>query len=205
MLSDLTGSRLRRILHDSRGVLAGAPDPRLRCLTVSVSGSKDAPALRWGRHDSPFGPVLAAAADSGLCWLNFIKTDTDTSLGHLARAWPEARLSEEPTATRDAIALAFEPDHQFAEPLPLLLRGTAFQLAVWRALLRIPRGALVSYGDLAAAVGHAKAARATGSAVGSNPVSVLVPCHRVIGTTGFPFNYGGGPERKKALLAWELE
>ncbi len=198
MTNDQTPDRLRRILSECHGTLAAAPDPRLSCQQLS-----DVAHLHWGRHNSPFGPVLAAAAQTGLCWLNFITSDSQTALGHLAKAWPQARLSEEPAATRDAITLAFEPDHSLATPLPLLLRGTTFQYAVWQALLRIPRGTWVSYGDIATAIGHAKAVRAVGSAVGSNPISVLVPCHRVISKTGYPFKYGGGAERKKALLAWE--
>ena len=197
-----TPDQLRKILKASAGVLDGAPDQRLRCQSMDSHGAPVR--LRWGRHESPFGPVLAAAADSGLCWLNFIKGPLAEAQEQMARFWPGAERTEDPAATEEAVALAFQPSRQPAEPLPLLLRGTAFQVAVWRALLRIPRGALVSYGDLAAAVGHAKAVRAAGSAVGANPVSVLVPCHRVIGKTGTPFKYGGGPERKKALLAWEL-
>ena len=196
-----TIAQLRRCLAAARGALDAAPDPRLRCLAAADRAPVD---LRWGRHASPFGPVLAAAAGDGLCWLNFIRDGDADALERLAKAWSGSRLIEEPAATAAAVALAFEPARLPPEPLPLRLRGTPFQLAVWRMLLRIPRGALVTYGDLAAAVGHPKAVRAAGSAVGANPVAVLVPCHRVIGKAGFPFKYAGGPERKQALLAWEL-
>ena len=206
MIQDPTIRQLRDRLAISHGALHGPPDPRLRCL---AGGDRERPELRWGHHQTPFGPVLAAVTAAGaLCWLNFIKGSLQGSeaeaLGGLAKAWPGSRQVEDPAASMAAIILAFQPELAPSEPLPLRLRGTPIQLAVWRMLLRIPRGALVTYGELAAAVGHAKAVRAAGSAVGANPVSVLVPCHRVIGKAGDPFKYGGGPERKRALLAWEL-
>jgi len=198
---DPTIPLLRDRLAASRGALAAAPDLRLRCLESAAPAPAE---LRWGRHESPFGPVLAAAAEGGLCWLNFIQDGEADALERLAKAWPASRLVDDPAATAEAVALAFQPARMPSEPLPLRLRGTPFQLAVWRMLLRIPRGALVTYSDLAAAVGRPKAVRAAGSAVGANPVAVLVPCHRVIGKAGFPYKYAGGPERKRALLAWEL-
>ncbi|MEI6557468.1 MAG: methylated-DNA--[protein]-cysteine S-methyltransferase [Rhodospirillaceae bacterium] len=202
MTTELTLDSLCRALQASRGALDGAPDPRLRCRLET--GRRLPAALAWGRHGTPFGPVLAAATSGDLCWLAFIKDGDADALRRLARAWPGATLTEQPAATADAVALAFHPGHRLAAPLPVLLAGTPFQLAVWQALLRIPAGALVSYGDLAAAVGRPRAVRAAGSAVGANPVSVLVPCHRVIAKAGDPFKYGGGPERKRALLTWEL-
>src|SRR5690606_14591818 len=90
-----------------------------------------------------------------------------------------------------------------SEPLAVHVRGTNFQLAIWRALLRIPEGKAVSYGQLAAACGKPGAARAVGSAVGANPVAVLIPCHRVIQQSGALGGYRWGPERKLALQAWE--
>ena len=202
MRSEPSSERLHAVLAASRGVLEGAPDPRLRCLE---STSRQPRELRWGRHPSPYGPVLAAtAAEGALCWLAFIKEDEADPVARLAETWPGATLHEDPTATADAVALAFRPGTRLPQPLSVLLDGTPFQRAVWQALLRIPSGALVTYGELAAAVGRPKAVRATGSAVGANPVSVLVPCHRVVGKAGTPFKYGGGPERKKALLAFEL-
>ncbi|MEI7610105.1 MAG: methylated-DNA--[protein]-cysteine S-methyltransferase [Rhodospirillaceae bacterium] len=201
MRSEPSSERLHAVLAASHGVLEGAPDPRLRCLESTGRPPRE---VRWGRHPSPYGPVLAAAAEGALCWLAFIKEDEDAPLARLAQTWPGATLHEDPDATAAAVALAFGPATRLPQPLPVLLEGTPFQQTVWRALLRIPVGALVTYGDLAAAVGRPKAVRATGSAVGANPVSVLVPCHRVIGKAGTPFKYGGGPERKKALLAFEL-
>ena len=201
MLPDLSPGHLRHIVAASQGVLESAPDRRLRCLPRP--GGRPT-ALAWGRHPSPLGPLLAAADADGLCWLSFVKDGDGDGPERLTAHWPQARLSENPAATAEAAALAFQPERPLAEPLPLSLYGTPFQLAVWQALLRIPLGALVTYGELAAAVGRPRAVRAAGSAVGANPVSVLVPCHRVIGAAGFPFKYGGGPERKRALLAGEL-
>ena len=209
--SDPTDGDLRQILAASRGVLdENRADPRL-CLVMGPPGHGAAPPLFWGRHESTFGPVLAAATATGLCWLSFIRdlagpSEAEAlSLTDLTAAWPHSRLIHQPAATSDAIALAFIHETRLAAPLPVQLQGSEFQLKVWSALLRIPTGALVSYGDLAKAIGRPTAFRATGSAVGANPVSVLVPCHRVIGVSGSVYKYSGGPERKKALLAWELQ
>ena len=199
MTDDAFPARLRRCLAASARALEAAPDPRLRWLPADAGPNR--PTLRWGRHDSPLGPVLAAAADGSLCWLTFLGADDGA---HLAKAWPDAETIEDPDATRTAVTLAFVPETSLTAPLPLRLRGTPFQRAIWAMLLRIPKGALVTYGDLAAAVGRPKAVRAAGSAVGANPVAVLVPCHRVIGRTGSPLKYAGGPERKRALLEGEL-
>ena len=206
MTDDVLPARLRRCLAASAGALGTAPDPRFLWLPADAGAGR--PILRWGRHDSPLGPVLAAAADGALCWLTFLDPndgpDAATTRAQLAKTWPDAGTIEDPEATRTAVTLAFFPETALAYPLPLRLRGTPFQRAIWSMLLRIPRGALVTYGDLAAAVGRPKAVRAAGSAVGANPVAVLVPCHRVISRTGSPLKYAGGPERKRALLSAEL-
>jgi AraC family transcriptional regulator of adaptative response/methylated-DNA-[protein]-cysteine methyltransferase len=161
--------------------------------------------IRWGLHDSPFGRALLGATDRGLCWLSFV-TDGDeaAAVATFAAEWPAAGLVEDPAATRAMAERAFGlagagPD----QPLRLVLRGTGFQLKVWEALLRIPPGRLVSYGDIARAVGRPAAVRAVGAAVGRNPISVIIPCHRVILNSGIVHNYRWGVARKRALLALE--
>jgi len=199
-----------RVLLDGRDRLAAGEPPDLCCQTMTTAEYQAAGAgleVRWGLHPSPFGPVLAAATPQGLCWLGFITDNTTAALARLAKSWSLARLIEDDEATQPAIERAFgwaEAGAGRPRPLSLLLRGSAFQIRVWQALLRIPTGALVSYQDVAAAIGQPKAVRAVGGAVGANPISILIPCHRVILKTGALHNYGWGPERKRALLAWEL-
>ncbi|MDQ2105061.1 methylated-DNA--[protein]-cysteine S-methyltransferase [Azospirillum isscasi] len=160
--------------------------------------------IRWGLHATPFGPSLVATTERGVCWLSFAEEeDGHDALAEMAAAWPAARLVEDADATRPAAARAFRWDGQDREPLRLLMKGTNFQIKVWEALLRIPSGAVVSYEDVARAIGQPTAMRAVGAAVGRNPVCVLIPCHRVIQKSGIIHNYRYGVPRKRALLAWE--
>jgi AraC family transcriptional regulator of adaptative response/methylated-DNA-[protein]-cysteine methyltransferase len=119
--------------------------------------------------------------------------------------WPAARFIEDEEAIRPlaARAFAFVRGEKLDRPLGLFVQGTNFQLKVWEALLRIPAGTCVTYGDLAHAVGTPRAARAVGAAVGANMISLLIPCHRVILASGVVHNYRWGAGRKKAILAIE--
>lgn len=161
--------------------------------------------IRWGLHATPFGPSLVATTERGVCWLSFAEEeDGRDAMAEMAAAWPAARLVEDADATRPAAASAFRWDGATGdEPLRLLMKGTNFQIKVWEALLRIPSGAVVSYEDVARAIGQPTAMRAVGAAVGRNPVCVLIPCHRVIQKSGIIHNYRYGIPRKRALLAWE--
>ena len=160
--------------------------------------------IRWGLHATPFGPSLVATTERGVCWLSFAEEeDGRDALAGMAASWPAARLVEDADATRPAAARAFRWDGQDREPLRLLMKGTNFQIKVWEALLRIPAGAVVSYEDVARAIGQPTAMRAVGAAVGRNPVCVLIPCHRVIQKSGIIHNYRYGIPRKRALLAWQ--
>lgn len=157
--------------------------------------------LRYGWHDSPFGDCLLVATDRGLCGLGFVLPEgrAATEADLLAR-WDQAQLIEDAMATEPYAARAFGAD---GGSLNLVLRGTPFQLKVWEALMRIPSGAVVSYEKLAQHIGKPTAARAVAGAVALNPVSWIVPCHRVIRGTGIITGYRWGPDRKRALLAWE--
>ncbi|MCW2235579.1 bifunctional transcriptional activator/DNA repair enzyme AdaA [Azospirillum canadense] len=160
--------------------------------------------IRWGLHPTPFGPSLVATTDRGVCWLSFAEEpDGRDALNELREAWPAARLLEDADATRMAAARAFRWDGVDSEPLRLLMKGTNFQIKVWEALMRIPSGVVVSYEDVARAIGRPTAMRAVGAAIGRNPVCVLIPCHRVIQKSGVIHNYRYGVPRKRALLAWE--
>jgi methylated-DNA-[protein]-cysteine S-methyltransferase len=151
------------------------------------------------RFDSPLGPMLAAATDHGLCGLWF---DAQKHLPDTAR-WPAAPEHPVLRQTQQAMQAYFAGDMADFQ-VPLDLRGgTVFQQAVWQALLKIPGGATTSYGALSHSLGHPSAVRAVAGAVGRNPVSVIVPCHRVLGSDGSLTGYAGGLPRKTALLQLE--
>jgi AraC family transcriptional regulator of adaptative response/methylated-DNA-[protein]-cysteine methyltransferase len=159
----------------------------------------------YGVHPSPFGDCLIAVTERGLCGLSFIdKAGAHAASGDLQRRWPRAHLAQDPAKTKAIVAQVFDPPQERdAAPIPLLLRGTNFQLKVWEALLRIPTGTVTSYQGLAKAIGNPAASRAVGSAVGANPIAYLIPCHRVILSTGVFGNYRYGSARKTAILGWE--
>jgi len=161
--------------------------------------------ISYGFHESPFGECLIAVTDRGICWLSFARNGSRrTLLGELSSAWKNARIVEDPSVTRPLIARIYDPAMwRRSSPLPILVRGTNFQIKVWEALLRIPVGTVVTYEDVALYIGFPKAVRAVGNAVGKNPVSFVIPCHRVVRKTAEFGNYGGGPARKKAMIGWE--
>jgi AraC family transcriptional regulator, regulatory protein of adaptative response / methylated-DNA-[protein]-cysteine methyltransferase len=160
-----------------------------------------------GFHESPFGEALVATTDRGVCGLSFNDRDRRSALRDLAERWPMATIEERPRVTAPVAARIFEAlevrDPESVVPLGLLVRGTNFQVKVWRALLQIPVGSVATYEDIATAVGSPGAVRAVGNAVGRNPVAFLIPCHRVIRTTGALGGYRWGLPRKRAMLAWE--
>lgn len=203
---------------------------RLHDLFVTLEGvtpgefkaGGDGVRIRWGVHETPFGEAVMAATDRGLCALRFLAGeggeggDAAEVLETLRGEWPEAHLEEAPSTLAPAARLLFgdgpddpggfllDDDGSGPSRLRLHVRGTNFQIRVWEALLRIPPGAAVTYGDLARTVGKPEAARAVGAAVGRNPVAFLIPCHRVLRSTGRFGGYRWGAVRKKAILAWEM-
>jgi AraC family transcriptional regulator of adaptative response/methylated-DNA-[protein]-cysteine methyltransferase len=183
--------------HDlSVNVEAMTPDEYKRC------GS--APTLRYAFHPSPFGEALLAVTDRGLCHLAFAGAgQREVALAELRQRWPAAELAHAPGQTAELAERIFDPAVKSNAPLPLLLKGSNFQLKVWQTLLRIPEGAVVSYGALAQAVGQPGASRAVGSAVGNNPVAYLIPCHRVLRASGAIGGYRWGVARKRAMLVRE--
>ena len=159
--------------------------------------------LRWGVHETPFGPAVVVASDRGLARLDFLEgRRLDQALAEARADWPLSRFVEDPEATCHEAAAAFGAGGE-AAPLRLFAKGTPFQIQVWRALLKVPQGVTVAYGDLAAELGRPGAARAIGRACGANRIAVLIPCHRVIREAGALGGYQWGIERKQAVLAWE--
>ena len=160
--------------------------------------------IRYGRHDGVFGRFLVAATERGVCRVAFEQEGED-QIEALGDAWPNARLVEDEAYTwkvaGETLARGIDSG---GSPIRLWARGTNFQVKVWEALLRVPSGRLVRYGDIARAVGKPGASRAVGRAVGANPVAVLIPCHRAIRASGrFETGYRWGSARKRALIAWE--
>jgi AraC family transcriptional regulator of adaptative response/methylated-DNA-[protein]-cysteine methyltransferase len=159
----------------------------------------------YGYHATPFGECMLAKTDRGICGLSFVQNnDRWPVFASLEDRWQKATLIEDSDVTRPFVNRIFNPSPgQRSTPLHLVLSGTNFQIKVWEALIKIPMGAVVSYEDVAAHIGMPKASRAVGNAVGSNPVSFVIPCHRVIKKTAEFGNYGGGVARKLAILGWE--
>ncbi len=162
--------------------------------------------IRYGVADGPFGRALIGATDKGICWLSFSGCkDENAQVAELKSDWPAASFVRDDAfiAPLAGKAFAFAANRSLDKPLGLHVQGTNFQLKVWEALLKIPFGGLVTYGGIAADIGAPKASRAVGAAVGANMISLLIPCHRVILSSGVIHNYRWGAERKKAILAME--
>jgi O-6-methylguanine DNA methyltransferase len=171
----------------------------------------------WGSHgrgaeiaytivDSPFGRMLVAVTARGICALSVHHSD-DWQERELRRDFREAKIRRDPAAARPAAeaVLRYLRGESDQCEVPLDVRGTPFQLRVWEELRAIRAGATRSYGEIAARIGRPSAARAVGHAVGSNPVSILIPCHRALGSDGSLTGYRWGLEIKKKLLAFERE
>ena len=161
--------------------------------------------IRYGIHPSPFGKCLIATTERGICHLGFVQTSEGDAIDNLVRDWEQAVMIEDHKATASLIRPIFDLRYGVrGEPLRVHLRGTNFQLKVWEALLQIPAGTATTYESIAKRIGKPGATRAVGTAVGHNPIAVLIPCHRVIRKVGEFGNYRYGALRKKALLAREF-
>ncbi|MFM5471956.1 bifunctional transcriptional activator/DNA repair enzyme AdaA [Aeromonas veronii] len=157
-----------------------------------------------GVHDTPFGQAFVALTQRGVCNFSFLDEKApEVPLAALAHNWPEAELREAPSRTQNVINTMFDGSKAPDRPISLHVSGTNFQISVWRALLQIPPAKVVSYAQVASAVGNPKAARAVGLAVGANPVALMIPCHRVIQQNGKLGGYHWGETRKQAIHAWE--
>jgi AraC family transcriptional regulator, regulatory protein of adaptative response / methylated-DNA-[protein]-cysteine methyltransferase len=175
--------------------------------------------LRFGYHNSPFGEALAVLTDRGLAGLGWIDNkvsagsaaDTGKPAGgragamaDMVRRWPKARFVEDAALAKATVERIFTPNQwHHNQPLRVVMLGSDFEVRVWSALLKIPLGQATTYGDVANHIGKPTAARAVGAAVGRNPISFVVPCHRVLGKTGALTGYHWGITRKQAILGWE--
>ncbi len=215
----LTLDHARRILRESASVLDAAYEVGLsgpgRLHDLFVTHEAMSPGewksggegltVRYGFHPSPFGAALVMMTGRGLAGLAFSDPGAEeASLADMTGRWPRARHVADPAATAPVAQRIFDPAQWRAErPLRIVLIGTDFQVRVWETLLKVPVGRTVTYSDIAARVCTPAAARAVGAAVGRNPISFVVPCHRVVGKGGAITGYHWGITRKRAMLGWE--
>lgn len=212
----LTAEAARSLLVEDTTVLdatqgTGLSSPgRLHDLMVTVHAVTPGQARARGEgltvrsavHPSPFGRVLVGVTERGVCHLAFVEDGVDP-YEDLHDRWPAATHVEDPDAGAEVVRQVFDGDEVPSAPLAVLVRGTNLQVQVWQALLRIPPGTAVSYGAVARAIGRPTATRAVAGAVAANRVGVLVPCHRVLRSSGALSGYRWGPDRKRRLLAVE--
>ena len=162
--------------------------------------------MTWGTAPSPFGIAIIVMTRYGIAGIGFTDDDTgiDTGFADLAGRWPNARYVRDDARIAPVAAQVFDPARWSPErPVRVVLIGTDFEVSVWEALLEVPCGSATTYADVARRVGRPTAARAVGAAVGRNPISFVVPCHRVVGSGGSLTGYHWGLPRKRAILGWE--
>ncbi|WP_236894385.1 bifunctional helix-turn-helix domain-containing protein/methylated-DNA--[protein]-cysteine S-methyltransferase [Devosia sp. SL43] len=160
----------------------------------------------WGAAPSPFGMAVVTATEYGMSGLGFADEETtiEQAFEDLANRWPNARFVRDDARIAPMVAEAFEPSRWSPDrPVRVVLIGTDFEVKVWETLLKIPCGKATTYQSVANHIGKPTAARAVGAAVGKNPISFVVPCHRVVGTSGALTGYHWGVPRKRAILGWE--
>jgi AraC family transcriptional regulator, regulatory protein of adaptative response / methylated-DNA-[protein]-cysteine methyltransferase len=215
----LTLDHAKGLLRDSASILDAALDSGLsgpgRLHDLFVTHEAMSPGewknggagliLRYGFHHSPFGTAIVIATDRGLSGLAFADPgEEQVALADMTRRWRNATYVEDhegtaPLAQRIFDTKLWRPD----QPLRVVMIGTDFEVRVWETLLKIPMGRAVSYSDIACNINSPKASRAVGAAVGKNPVSFVVPCHRALGKSGTLTGYHWGITRKQAMLGWE--
>lgn len=208
LLADHTGGTLADAAYQT-GLSSTS---RLHELFISIEGMTPAEYKNGGRNLSvsysfaptPFGTVLIASTETGICHMAF-ETDEKQALARLQHKFPNAGFRMHRTAMQENALRIFRqpPGTDMLTGIKLHLKGTPFQLKVWESLLKIPMGHLSTYGSVAARAGNARASRAVGTAIGNNPIAFLIPCHRVIQSTGMLGGYMWGTGRKAAIIGWE--
>jgi len=215
----LTIDHARKLLRNSASVLeasyeVGLSGPgRLHDLFVTHEGMTPGTykakgkglEIRYGFHDCPLGKVLLMTTEQGICGLAFADPgEEEGALGDMRSRWPDASYVADQVATASHVVRIFNPNAWKAEqPVRIVFIGTDFETRVWQTLLKVPLGQATTYSDIAGHIGNPKASRAVGAAVGRNPISFVVPCHRVLGKSGGLCGYHWGLTRKQAILGWE--
>ncbi|PZD78323.1 methylated-DNA--[protein]-cysteine S-methyltransferase [Mesonia sp. K7] len=183
---------------------------RLHDLFVTIEGMTPAEYKNKGEnlvihyyfYNSPFGEILVASTSKGVCHLAF-SDDSIQAVEDLKSKFAKAKFEERPAVFQQNAIAIFQKNKTGLQQIKLHLKGSDFQLKVWESLLKIPCGRLTTYGNIANDIDQPKASRAVGTAIGSNPVAYLIPCHRVIQSSGVIGNYMWGSTRKKAIIGWE--
>ena len=162
--------------------------------------------IEYGIHETPFGVCLIGVTERGICWLSFIQTDEDSTLRieEMKNHWNNSVFHQNQELTKAFTQKVFHPEHSSKDKLHLFVKGTNFQIKVWEALLKIPIGSVTTYQRVAEKINSPKAMQAVGSAVGSNHIAYLIPCHRVIRKDGILGEYRWSPIRKKGMIGWEM-
>jgi AraC family transcriptional regulator of adaptative response/methylated-DNA-[protein]-cysteine methyltransferase len=218
-LQALTIDHARALLRDSASVLDAAYEVGLsgpgRLHDLFVTHEAMSPGewktggegltVRYGFHPSPFGQALVMATERGLAGLAFADPgEEQAALTDMKERWTRATYVEDANGTATIARRIFEPSQwRNDQPLRIVMIGTDFEVRVWETLLRIPMGNVSTYSDIARKLGNPKASRAVGTAVGKNPLSFVIPCHRVLGKSGDITGYHWGLTRKRAMLGWE--
>jgi AraC family transcriptional regulator of adaptative response/methylated-DNA-[protein]-cysteine methyltransferase len=183
---------------------------RLHDLFINVEGMTPAEyknggkalAINYSFAESPFGNIIVASTAKGICYMAFAE-DLESAFKALQAQFPNAQYTQMVDSAQQEALFIFKKDWSQLSNIKLHLKGTNFQLKVWEALLNIPLGGLSTYGSIAKTIQQPRASRAVGSAVGDNPVAFLIPCHRVIKSTGETGQYHWGATRKSAIIGWE--
>jgi len=183
---------------------------RLHDLFIKIEGMTpgeyknggEALSLNYSYAESPFGNVLVASTSKGICYMAFAD-DQEQALNELKKVFPNANYNQMVDLIQQNALHIFSHDWTQPDQVKLHLKGTAFQLKVWEALLKIPAGKLSTYKTIAEEINNPKAVRAVGTAIGQNPVAFIIPCHRVIQSEGRFGNYHWGATRKTAMIGWE--
>lgn len=183
---------------------------RLHELFINIEGMTPAEYKNGGKNlhinysfaESPFGNLIVASTTKGICHMTF-EEDEENALQNLKGKFPNAAFQRKLDLTQQNALFIFQNDWSKLGKIKLHLKGTDFQLKIWESLLKIPMGQLSTYGSIARQIGNSNASRAVGTAIGSNPVAFLIPCHRVIQSTGNFGNYKWGNTRKAAIIGWE--
>lgn len=184
---------------------------RLHDLFIDIEGMTPAEYKNGGKNlhinysfaESPFGMLIVASTPKGVCYMAFEEEDEEKALNGLKAKFPQAAFQRKLDLLQQNALFIFQNDWNKLNEIKLHLKGTDFQLKVWESLLKIPMGKLSTYGNIAKQIGKPNASRAVGTAIGSNPIAFLIPCHRVIQSSGTFGGYMWGSTRKTAIIGWE--
>lgn len=214
----LSVEHAKKVLKETRATLFDVADEiglsttsRLHDLFVNIEGMTPgeyknggaALTINYSFADTPFGVVIIGSTEKGVCHMTFADDGEQNAFERMRNSFPNASYRQFLDRNQQSALFVFTQDWSKLDEIKLHLKGTDFQLKVWNTLLQIPSGGLTTYSDLALKAGYERAQRAVGTALGNNPVVFLIPCHRVIQSTGIIGNYRYGEERKNAIIGWE--